>query len=918
MPRLPHLRSTLVLALLVAGLGMAASPAPSRAADIHLWVNPVAGNDANSGATRAESLRTVAEAWRRIPANTPLVTTWRIDLVAGTYPDGNLPNYWESRHGTEGAQVIISAVDGPGTAVIHDDFNVFDTSWLTLDGLAVSLQGDPFHCEACNHLTIRNSTFDGRGAAQETIKVNQSQYVTLAGNSIGNAWDNAVDFVAVQHGSITGNLIYGADDWCIYVKGGSADIWLEGNEIRSCGTGGFTAGQGTGFQFMVAPWITYEAEDITFVGNWVHDTVGAGMGVNGGRNILLEGNTLERIGTRSHLLEITFGGRGCDGGPDPGCAANLAAGGWGNNIADNGENYVRIPNRNVVVRDNYFLNPPGTRSQWQHFFVPGPWSGPTQVGSNAPNPAYADDGLVITGNVIRNGDSSMPLGIGGEQGCADANPTCNATQLLRDNDINGAAPVQTRTPTATSPPGSTTATPTAAATGSLPAVTPTRTSSATPLPTVTTSPSRTPTASATVTPSRTATLTRTPMPTPTVTATRSSTTTRTPTVPASPSSTGTPWGGFLPGDRVVTTTSLSLRASPSIYGTLVTVMPTGTSATVLSTAVLAGGYHWLRIQTATATGYAAGEYLRRAAPTASPAIPGSVTPTPSRTATSQPTFSTTATRTVTPSPTVSTTATRSLTPTPSISRTATPLPTSDSAWPVGSSVIVTATALNLRLTPGLAGTVLAVIPSGTTGVVLEPPRAVDGYTWYRISTRFGTGWAVSAWLRLVALPTATVAVASIGEPVDPPVATVTPAGIGTPGHEVPPPGVSPLPVAQVSRPAGTDPALALLDGDVSTGWWGAAGSRFAAITLAPAEPPIVGLLYIAWSPDALNQEVRVEVTRDGLRWEPIAYAADPVGPGWRHVDLGGPVVAVRVILIPADAGVTPGGIAEMGIWPAGE
>jgi hypothetical protein len=33
-----------------------------------------------------------------------------------------------------------------------------------------------------------------------------------------------VDFVAVQHGHLRNNRVYDAQDWCIYVKGGSAYI----------------------------------------------------------------------------------------------------------------------------------------------------------------------------------------------------------------------------------------------------------------------------------------------------------------------------------------------------------------------------------------------------------------------------------------------------------------------------------------------------------------------------------------------------------------------------------------------------------------------------------------------------------------------------------------------------------------------
>lgn len=406
-----------------------------------IWVDPINGSDDASGSSRGGALKTLDAAWRSIPAGSRLVTEHAIKLLPGTYPADSLPGYMERRYGTSGAPISIVAADGPGTVVLTGGLNIFDVTYLTLKDLVIRTSGDVVHCERCDHFWIRNSVLDGQGAAHETLKVNQSTNVFLYGNDIGGSYENAIDFVAVQHGRIEGNLIHDAEDWCIYLKGGSADFWLEGNEIYGCGTGGFSAGQGTGFQFMTPPYITYEAEEITFIRNAIHDTDGAGMGVNGGRNILLAENRLTRIGARSHLLEITYGGRSCDGRPgDEGrerCAEYLAAGGWGTTSIDDGDNYVRIPNKNVTIRDNVFENPSGYQSRWRHFFIPGPFSGASQAGSNAPDPALADDGLVITGNVIVNGDGAMPLGVGDEAGCRDDNPTCNEAQLYADNDING-------------------------------------------------------------------------------------------------------------------------------------------------------------------------------------------------------------------------------------------------------------------------------------------------------------------------------------------------------------------------------------------------------------------------------------------------------------------------------------------------
>lgn len=86
-----------------------------------MWVDPVAGDDAAAGATRAAALRTLAEAWRRVPARTPLVHGVRINLVAGVYAAADVPGYWESRHGSFTAPVILRAADGAGSARLPAD-----------------------------------------------------------------------------------------------------------------------------------------------------------------------------------------------------------------------------------------------------------------------------------------------------------------------------------------------------------------------------------------------------------------------------------------------------------------------------------------------------------------------------------------------------------------------------------------------------------------------------------------------------------------------------------------------------------------------------------------------------------------------------------------------------------------------------
>lgn len=159
-------------------------------------------------------------------------------------------------------------------------------------------------------------------------------------------------------------------------------------------------------------------------------------------------NTLYRVGVTSHLLEVVFGSRSCDGQPgDAGralCGIYKAAGGWGTEAVADGTNFVRIPNRNIYIYNNIIYNPPGYQSGWQHFTILGAYSGDSQTGSNVPLPARADDNIKIRGNVIWNGSSAMPLGVEGTNdsrtGCQADNSTCNATQLIADNAINTIEP----------------------------------------------------------------------------------------------------------------------------------------------------------------------------------------------------------------------------------------------------------------------------------------------------------------------------------------------------------------------------------------------------------------------------------------------------------------------------------------------
>ncbi len=427
---------------------MAAQPLPGGYYDIgnpaltDLWVDPLNGNDGADGLSAANALRSLDAAWRKIPQGQSLGVGYRIRLQPGEYSEQEMPNYWESRYGSYESPVIVQGQGSePGQVILRGHVNVFDSRYIYFENLSIITPGDAFHCERCDHLLIRNVIMYSEGA-WELVKVNQSQYVFIENSDLGGAQDNTIDFVAVQYGHLFRNHIHDAGDWCAYVKGGSAYLRVEGNHIYNCGTGGFTAGQGTGFQFMTAPWLTYEAYDIRVVNNIIQNTDGAGLGVNGGYNILLAHNTLYKVGRRSHGIEVVFGMRSCDGQPgDEGrerCQQYLDMGGWGTSEVDNGENHVHIANKNVFIYNNVLYNPPGVRSEYQHFAIYGP-----RENLPASNLALAvsDSNLQIKGNLIWNGEETLPLGIEESgQGCQPANPTCNAAQLRAENSINRLQP----------------------------------------------------------------------------------------------------------------------------------------------------------------------------------------------------------------------------------------------------------------------------------------------------------------------------------------------------------------------------------------------------------------------------------------------------------------------------------------------
>jgi hypothetical protein len=427
-----------------------------------LYISPT-GSDTADGSSPAHPLRTLSAAWARIPEGT-LETGVRINLLPGTYPcepgpeESNCINYFANRHGTALAPIILSAAQGAGSVTLRGGLNLNDVAYLYLLDLNLVGGGDLptnssgnnlLHIEGGDHVLLRGLSVLGPACAndtcnnlQEALKVNQTQYLYVENSQIAGAWHSAVDYFVVQYGHFRNNQVHTAGQWCMYVKGGSAYLTIEGNEFHDCQLG-FQSGQSANLAVMREPWVHYETYAIRFINNILHHIPGVGLSAAGAYNTLFAYNTLYKVGTSSDpgyaLVQLTYGERNCtpiDEIQDVirNCTAYTARGAWGPSAPS--DSLPAIPNLRVFVYNNLFYNPAPAQTPYTHFEIPGPLAPPPGF-KNIPNPILSDRGLSIAGNLIWNGPPGHPLGIEEpERGCQPANPTCNQSQIAAQNTIN--------------------------------------------------------------------------------------------------------------------------------------------------------------------------------------------------------------------------------------------------------------------------------------------------------------------------------------------------------------------------------------------------------------------------------------------------------------------------------------------------
>jgi len=377
-----------------------------------VWVDSAAGNDAAAGTARETALRSLQAAFARVPGDlTRAATGYRLRLTAGSYVTGPRPGLWlEGRRGTRDHPLLIESVDGPQKAVLPP-FTLAKCSYAYLIGLKlVSSEKFPrdilLHVIASDHVLVRNVVAAAAGTTRETLpfvngKCDQSQYLFFEDCEFDGGDVVDLDLVACQFGHIVRSKFHRSFLEGVTLKGGSAGFIVAGNEIWDSRVFGFCAGEGTGFQYMVKPWIHYEAYDLKFVNNVIHDTGGPAVSVAGGYNCLVAFNTCFRVARYNSPIAVGYGGRSPGSGKwDATCDDYLKAGGWCSRKLDG-----VIPSKNVYVLNNLVLND-SFASERACFGIAGPLKTPED--GNLPREVRADDGLILRGNVIRNGPANHP------------------------------------------------------------------------------------------------------------------------------------------------------------------------------------------------------------------------------------------------------------------------------------------------------------------------------------------------------------------------------------------------------------------------------------------------------------------------------------------------------------------------------
>jgi uncharacterized protein YraI len=222
-------------------------------------------------------------------------------------------------------------------------------------------------------------------------------------------------------------------------------------------------------------------------------------------------------------------------------------------------------------------------------------------------------------------------------------------------------------------------------------------------------------------------------------------------------------GQFATGDSfVVKDGPVNVRSAAGTGNTVVTALPTGATGSIAGGPVQASGYTWYRLQFSGGSGWAAQDFLRKGSVSVDPGVSGAFNLNDDTVVADGPVN-------MRASAGTSAAVVAQLADGARCVIKGGPVSSGGYDWyqvrsggqlgwvageflahgpRVGGSVTVYTGdgGIRLRSSASTSGGIIATVPEGTAGSVLAGPQSANGYTWWRIQTSLGTGWAAGAFL----------------------------------------------------------------------------------------------------------------------------------------------------------------------------
>jgi len=266
------------------------NPFSSAVPTTYLWVSPN-GSNSNSG-TAAAPFQTIQAAINAAQPGTAIM------VEAGTYTE----NLNFSKSGTSSAPIWLVSADGTGQAHIVPATNSTSTIQgygvhdLIIQGFDITspqntsgdndgikfAQATSDFTQTNSDIAIINNTIHTATTGYCGIKISQTSNVVVLNNWIDGAGPSGsgvgIDLPADIGGQVAYNYFANPTPFDgLQIKGGSTNIQVHDNIITDTAQKSIWIGGGTGEQYMIPGYNTYEASNITVYNNLIHNTANSAL-----------------------------------------------------------------------------------------------------------------------------------------------------------------------------------------------------------------------------------------------------------------------------------------------------------------------------------------------------------------------------------------------------------------------------------------------------------------------------------------------------------------------------------------------------------------------------------------------------------------------------------------------------------------